>query len=1126
MYVRHFQRTAMIIGAFLAASLFFAGGAALRLALGPISMGPFAGAIEDALNRSISGLVVRFDQAVLEWSHSDGNINLAILGAKVFDVNGRIIAQAPKADLDFDGAALLGGEIALKRFALLGIQVTAVRGVDGTLKLGFGPVQGETDILAIIRDTLKRSSGGSGSLETFSISDARLAFRDEPSGAFIVSPNLTFEIRNTVGRLSATLEAAVEVSGAPAVIAARVALRDNGTPESGTVNVQGLDFSALVANSETFSALRLYPLKADIQGDFAMGAGGELDAVAFTVESNGQVFPPGLGTFLQVDTLALAGRYDGASDRLTFDHISLSGPNAGAQGTADFRFLWRDQALVVASAALKLNNVNFTAPELFASPLRLANFGVEAIYDLPTKRLTVINLALAGSGAAARFNGSTTFADAMSPAIRLNGTLDPLTTRDLLKFWPVRIGNGARSWIADNISEGMMGPFTVAANIPAGAFGLEALPEEALNITFPIVDMSAIYMKGLTPLTDGNGNGQLTGDTFRAQMTGGSVGPLSVTSGDILIPNIHLSQTPGRFRAHIDGPVPDVLRLIDMEPLGYAKRFRINPEDTEGSAAVDLDFAIPMKRNLRVDEVKISVAGKVNGLALPLNEKRHLESGIASLTIDNERLTAEGAVRMSGVPLAFKWAEEFSPVGTDVTTKVDIQARLNDASRASLGWSEPRWLSGTIPVVAVLSGQRFVFHDAEIRADLTGATATLDAINAKKEAGEQATGSGNLRFLPGGAIAVSDLVVTGDEISARGGLSLGRDGNLVAASLSEVKVGPENDFSLDMEAPAGGAPIWHIRGRAVDATRWVVDPEPPPPGQQPQTPPKPARGTEPPVVVRATVDQALLRDNQRLRAVNFALALGPGLRVNDFSLDAEGPGAEGKVVGRFKEAAGAREITVQAEGGGDFIRAVSGFPSVRGGKIALRVNFRPPQTLGAGDYTGVIQMDDFTVVDQPFLARLFSIGTLDGPLRLLQGQGIEFSRLESAFVANGPVWSFQNGRASGPAMGLSFQGVVDRDKDTLNLNGSMAPVFGLNSMLGALPIVGNILTSKEGEGIFGLTYQVRGNLLEPNVAVNPLSMLTPGIFRRIFEFGGPPRLPAPEAAPTPDPPGAPPSSAN
>src|SRR5262249_52274217 len=157
------------------------------------------------------------------------------------------------------------------------------------------------------------------------------------------------------------------------------------------------------------------------------------------------------------------------------------------------------------------------------------------------------------------------------------------------------------------------------------------------------------------------------------------------------------------------------------------------------------------------------------------------------------------------------------------------------------------------------------------------------------------------------------------------------------------------------------------------------------------------------------------------------------------------------------------QMTIRADAAGDFIRGLTGFPSMRGGKAAVRVDFPMPGATATGDYSGLIELDDFTVVDQPFLARLFSIGTLDGPLRLLQGQGIQFTSLDAPFTANGPMLLFRNGRAAGPAIGFSFQGTVDRDKDTLNLNGSMAPVYGINSMLGSLPLVGNLLTSKEGE---------------------------------------------------------------
>jgi hypothetical protein len=65
-----------------------------------------------------------------------------------------------------------------------------------------------------------------------------------------------------------------------------------------------------------------------------------------------------------------------------------------------------------------------------------------------------------------------------------------------------------------------------------------------------------------------------------------------------------------------------------------------------------------------------------------------------------------------------------------------------------------------------------------------------------------------------------------------------------------------------------------------------------------------------------------------------------------------------------------------------------------------------------------------------------------------------------------------------------------------------------------VPILGDILASRKGEGVFGVTYSMKGPLEDPTLTVNPLSVLTPGILRRIFEFKTPEAPPQePEAQP-------------
>ena len=87
----------------------------------------------------------------------------------------------------------------------------------------------------------------------------------------------------------------------------------------------------------------------------------------------------------------------------------------------------------------------------------------------------------------------------------------------------------------------------------------------------------------------------------------------------------------------------------------------------------------------------------------------------------------------------------------------------------------------------------------------------------------------------------------------------------------------------------------------------------------------------------------------------------------------------------------------------------------------------------------------------------------------------------------------------GRAIGATADGYIDRPKNQMALKGSLVPAYGLNSVLGNIPLLGDVLVSKKGEGIFGVTYSATGNADQPKISVNPLSVLTPGILRRIFE---------------------------
>jgi hypothetical protein len=240
-----------------------------------------------------------------------------------------------------------------------------------------------------------------------------------------------------------------------------------------------------------------------------------------------------------------------------------------------------------------------------------------------------------------------------------------------------------------------------------------------------------------------------------------------------------------------------------------------------------------------------------------------------------------------------------------------------------------------------------------------------------------------------------------------------------------------------------------------------------------------------------------------------------GVHLTQFRIDAVDQNA--RVRGDMTTGAdGARKLRFETADAGRIVKGVTGFRSLIGGDLKVSAELSP-LTQGVrteAAFDGKLVIEDFKIVDQPFFARLLSAGSFTGLDDLLRGEGITFTRLEQTIHGRGPLLTFSDGRAAGPSIGLTMQGTYQRDAEKLDVNGTIVPLYGLNSIFEDIPLVSDILGSKDGEGIFAVTYGVKGEVDELRVAVNPISMLTPGFLRKIFQ-GSKPEAATPMPLPMP-----------
>lgn len=1080
--------------------LLFALGAIARLAMGPVSLGLFSTQLRESIVHALPGLGVRYDEAALEWSRDEGRVNLIILGARLVDADQHIIAQAPKAEIGLAAIPLLQGDIQVKRIALVGVQLTLVRTANGTLRLGVERDRTGSDVLERIREAIEKSGNGASSLESFAVRKARLAFYDEPTGLFVVAPQAKLEIRmgregapRSASPVEANVDADVEITGQPAHLTGTVRLPRNGGPVSGALSISGLELQALARNSKTFTFLEPFDLKIDLTGSFIVEHGNRLRSADLGIGASGIV--GGMGSPLVVKSLRFVGRYDGATGRLLVDDATLQGVNASAHLQGEGNLEFSGNAVTRASLDLTADKIALKIPNAFQQSVELGRVALRGTYTTADRTLTLDRLLMGGSPVAGELSGRIILADNTSPEIDLTGRINELSVRDLVHYWPLRVGDGARSWIARSMPAGRVGPIAIRTAIKPGALDdASGLPDDALLMTLPITGATVDYIHGMTPITHASGTATLTGDTFKAAIAGARIGPLVIKGGHVEIPNLHVHGTAAQIAAHVSGRLRDVLSLIDLKPLQYPTRFHIKPAETVGAAELDASFKVPTLKNLNIDDVGIGIKATVTGLALNLGEHTRISNGTTNFEIDNSHLHTWGNVDLGRTRMAADWVEQFK-AANDITTKISLRGVLDDDARAALNFRAGDLLTGSVPVSAQLEGHRGSMRRAQMTMDLTPATLGVDLINFHKPAGATASAQVTARFGANGDIGAEDIVISGNDLSARGTLNFDKDSGIGHLEFPSFKAGA-NDFAVSVSQGSGGGYQVALKGRSADGTAIGRRSS----GPASTASDKPNEG-ETPLHLVAHLERVSLRNGVQLSS--FALDANlVGSRLQNLSL-AAGLAKPNDLTATVTPTDAGRRLTMNAGDAGQFLKGFFGFGSVTGGRIQVAGTLAPAKKDAKAEYWGTIDIRDFKVQNQPFLARLLSAGSLGGILDLMRNQGIAIDRLEVPFKGHGDIVDIREAHASGPSIGFSTEGYVDRRANQLQLRGAVAPLYGINGFLGAIPVLGNVLTSKKGEGIIGVTYTLSGNIDEPKVSVNPLSMLTPGIFRRIFEGKAP-----------------------
>ena len=495
-----------------------------------------------------------------------------------------------------------------------------------------------------------------------------------------------------------------------------------------------------------------------------------------------------------------------------------------------------------------------------------------------------------------------------------------------------------------------------------------------------------------------------------------------------------------------------------------------------------------LKTDLSADDFAALGAPSLINPATPVSLAAQAVAGTKGVEVNME---------LAGLPIRLAMEKAAAGQGN-----LSFFANLSAETAARLGLFRPDEFSGNMGLSGLLRIQDQKLVTGRLEADLTSASLSPRDIGWSKSVGAAALVTADIASGADGALVFRRIAASGPglEIQAQGWMN-GRQALSFHSQTARIKGLFEGQLDIDQ---GDGALTLKTRGAFLDARRLIAA------NSIGQSSARSRPQTLGRVILDIDLDQVRVSDSGTLKDLKIKANLTGGAdRTFEASVMTES-GAPARLVIAPKESKSGLEASIDDVGA--LTSALFETDSVRGGQASLSGSF----VEGGLDLT--LKGSKLRVRNIPVLAQILTLGSLRGFADTLNGSGIEFADIVVPMRLRGSTLWIDDGRATGDAIGLTARGKIDLTNRSMDMVGGIAPAYALNSAIGHIPVLGALFISRQGEGVFGLTYSAKGSITAAKVFVNPFSLATPGMFRRIFDgvpigkavLEAPPPLVAPE----------------
>ncbi|MDX2027282.1 MAG: AsmA-like C-terminal domain-containing protein [Alphaproteobacteria bacterium] len=726
--------------------------------------------------------------------------------------------------------------------------------------------------------------------------------------------------------------------------------------------------------------------------------------------------------------------------------------------------------------------------EFWDQPRAVKSLEIKGAYDQKTNTLAI-------PAAVVDFGGPTL-------TLTVNGTAPlPLSSHDLdltltahiknwpldqyRQLWPKPIIPNPSDWVSTSLSKGMFDQGEMTLKAPLKWDDLANITPTEGKGKIKASGARVKYLDGMPEVEGVDAEADFDLKSMSVQITSGHIGEIKILPFTMNLSGFEEKVQYADIPLKITGSVPSVLQLIDTPRLGYAKAVGLTPNDVAGKAEGTVTFRLPLLKELDMADVDIKADVQLVSLtSSKLVEGIDITQGNMNLALDKEGFKVQGPATINKVPLQILWQQNFKEDSGKPLRQAQVTGSLSAEQWQSLGIDVFKGTRGIMPLSIDLKQMDKNKSLVSGKLDLTAAEAQISQLNWKKSAGASASVKFTAEMPAGKEITIKSIEMSGPQLNIKGRATMSADAkNLLSLNLNPMIAGRTN-ASLNYAQPKESmdAVSFDVIGESLDISGLKGGKEQPDASMQAKEfRIKLAKLYTSETGLLANVEGHAVRDAKGWSEINLH-----GMAEGGHALDVNLALKEG----------GRRVFSVTCEDFGKALKSMGFTDTVTDGNLKIRGESDPEDPRAI---VGTIKVGHFTVGHLPALVVLMNAASPFGFVGLFTGS-MEFDRLTGKFRWEGDTVKLSETHAAGAAVGINIAGKVDMGSDEANLNGTMVPFSMVNNILGSIPLLGDVITGGEGQGVLAVSYSINGPLDDPSVSVNPVSLLTPGFLRNLF-FG-------------------------